>query len=308
MTATCARARFGEPEAPSSEGRNSPFARPRLSLVAGRTPESLPSLVDGCSPTCGTEAGLTLERLKSLSHHQENANYWSLETNTPFYGWGGRGTGTTALVLRLSNRPPARRRSNCGVVCRYLVLLRNQDQYGIWYTRSHDQRTHAIRNGSASPVRHEPRIVRHCTSGWNSWPKSRCHPNASVAAAGTSRNFLAGQSRHHGDPRRWRTEGVGATRSHLLHPVDPVHGKSGAGARKRTAEALRLSVKYDKTNASVGEAITCTVKAERVDFRGYGMMLAEIGLPPGAESTELHSKRDERLGWTSINSTCSRTA
>ncbi len=25
------------------------------------------------------------------------------------------------------------------------------------------------------------------------------------------------------------------------------------------------------------------MKAERVGFRGYGMMLAEVGLPPGAE-------------------------
>jgi hypothetical protein len=29
--------------------------------------------------------------------------------------------------------------------------------------------------------------------------------------------------------------------------------------------------------------ITVHVEAERVGFRGYGMMLAEIGLPPGAE-------------------------
>jgi hypothetical protein len=31
------------------------------------------------------------------------------------------------------------------------------------------------------------------------------------------------------------------------------------------------------------EEITCNVKAERVAFRGYGMLLAEIGLPPGAD-------------------------
>ena len=31
------------------------------------------------------------------------------------------------------------------------------------------------------------------------------------------------------------------------------------------------------------ELITCRVKAERVGHRGYGMLLAEIGLPPGAD-------------------------
>jgi A-macroglobulin receptor binding domain len=31
------------------------------------------------------------------------------------------------------------------------------------------------------------------------------------------------------------------------------------------------------------DVITCHVKAERIGFRGYGMLLAEIGLPPGAD-------------------------
>ena len=31
------------------------------------------------------------------------------------------------------------------------------------------------------------------------------------------------------------------------------------------------------------QEINCTVEAERIAFRGYGMLLAEIGLPPGAD-------------------------
>ena len=31
------------------------------------------------------------------------------------------------------------------------------------------------------------------------------------------------------------------------------------------------------------DVVTCRVKAERIGFRGYGMLLAEIGLPPGAD-------------------------
>lgn len=29
--------------------------------------------------------------------------------------------------------------------------------------------------------------------------------------------------------------------------------------------------------------IECRVRAERIGFRGYGMMLGEVGLPPGAD-------------------------
>ena len=49
------------------------------------------------------------------------------------------------------------------------------------------------------------------------------------------------------------------------------------------AASLRLETSFDKTTARVMDEITCRVKAERIGFRGYGMLLAEIGLPPGAE-------------------------
>ena len=31
------------------------------------------------------------------------------------------------------------------------------------------------------------------------------------------------------------------------------------------------------------QEITCEVETERVGFKGYGMLLAEIGIPPGAD-------------------------
>ena len=48
-------------------------------------------------------------------------------------------------------------------------------------------------------------------------------------------------------------------------------------------EALKLSVHFDKPMGTVGDKVQCSVEAERIGFRGYGMLLAEIGLPPGAE-------------------------
>lgn len=49
------------------------------------------------------------------------------------------------------------------------------------------------------------------------------------------------------------------------------------------SRSSRLRVHYDKTEAAIGEEIRVNVEAERMGFRGYGMMLAEIGLPPGAD-------------------------
>jgi hypothetical protein len=47
--------------------------------------------------------------------------------------------------------------------------------------------------------------------------------------------------------------------------------------------ALKLKVDFDRREAKVGEALPCRVEAERIGFAGYGMMIAEIGLPPGVE-------------------------
>jgi len=51
----------------------------------------------------------------------------------------------------------------------------------------------------------------------------------------------------------------------------------------KVSDALQLAVHFDKQSANVGEIVECSVNAERIGFRGYGMLLAEIGLPPGAE-------------------------
>ena len=54
-------------------------------------------------------------------------------------------------------------------------------------------------------------------------------------------------------------------------------------ARPGASSGMRLLSKFDRTEANVGDQINCHVEAERIGFRGYGMLLAEIGLPPGAE-------------------------
>ena len=44
-----------------------------------------------------------------------------------------------------------------------------------------------------------------------------------------------------------------------------------------------MNVHYDHDSAVAGDTVNCAVNAERIGFRGYGRMLAEVGLPPGAE-------------------------
>ena len=61
----------------------------------------------------------------------------------------------------------------------------------------------------------------------------------------------------------------------------------GINTNLRASDLLRLKVNFDKSNAKIGETDACRVDVERVGFRGYGMMVAEIGLPPGADVDRL---------------------
>ena len=56
-----------------------------------------------------------------------------------------------------------------------------------------------------------------------------------------------------------------------------------ANWRANGSSGLRVAAKFNKTEGKISDEIVCHVEAERIGFRGYGMMLAEIGLPPGAD-------------------------
>ena len=61
-------------------------------------------------------------------------------------------------------------------------------------------------------------------------------------------------------------------------------GDSAAAASTTASNSLELSVAYDRTEVEIGGVVVCKVSARRrADSRSYGMMLAEIGLPPGAD-------------------------
>jgi len=76
--------------------------------------------------------------LLSLEHREGEASYWDLQHNTIFHGWGYTGRiETTALVLdalaitkSLTHSAELERALDRGT----LFLLKNKDQYGVWYS------------------------------------------------------------------------------------------------------------------------------------------------------------------------------
>ena len=236
-------------------------------------------------------AAKALKRLQSMAHAEGDTAYWSLETNTPFYGWGRAGRlETTALVVEALERgagvDPESDRSY--IDRGTLFLLRNQDRYGIWYST---QATINVLRALAASVS-SPSAAN--SSGSQASVLVDGKPAATVALPSgneMSAPVTADLSGYLG-PGEHRVEimrPAGASEASVqlaesyYVPWSGMSADESTHREKDSAEALRLTVAFDKTNTKIGEPINCTVKAERVDFRGYGMMLAEIGLPPGAE-------------------------
>lgn len=235
-------------------------------------------------------------KLASMAHDEGDSTYWALESNTLFYGWGTPGkVETTALVvqaLTLAAAESADQKTNLEAAAEQglIFLIRNKEGYGVWYsgqttinvlesflllgkplTESRSVSSSAgaaeiIVNGEKAASVKLPRsdevaaplqldVAKFLKPG---------HNHISISRAGGS-----------------QTASVQAVARYYI-PWDQSPAKSKSGIRTGDSDALSLRVAYDRTTIQRDESIDCKVHAERIGFRGYGMLLAEIGLPPGA--------------------------
>jgi hypothetical protein len=174
-----------------------------------------------------------------------------------------------------SGRPADRALVDSGL----LFLLRNKDGYGVWLSTQATVRVlDAILDAAgASPGGGNTGSAEIFLDG--KVVAKIAMPEANRIAGPVSANLPAGiaPGRHRVTIRRAGGGQVSQVQLVTSYYVPWTADQSDASA------PLRLKVGFDKTTAKPGDAVTCNVAVERVAFRGYGMMLAEIGLPPGAD-------------------------
>ncbi|HEY0762671.1 MAG TPA: MG2 domain-containing protein [Pyrinomonadaceae bacterium] len=234
-----------------------------------------------------------VEKLSKLVLREGGTNYWALETNTPFYGWGLAGrVETTALVVQAltqyCNSPSAKCESDSKLVTGALLfLLKQKDRYGVWYST---QATINVLDALLSLLGTQPARQGGAEAIAEVFVNEQLAQTVKLPAATnrlvnpitvdvskflhTGRNTIRVR-RPEGSPYA----SVQALAS-FYGPWPEV--KPGGNFETRSSD-LRLRTKCDKTEGKVGNEITCHVEAERIAFRGYGMMMAEIGIPPGAD-------------------------
>jgi len=250
-----------------------------------------------------------LERLRQFEHREGQSSYWSLEMNTPFYGWGLAGRlETTALVLQALEKGATAGLGTQGsdeLISRGLLfLLRSQDSYGVWYTT---QATVDVLDAIAALTTSEGAQPEGAASKADILVDGKPAASLQLPAANKISAPLTQDLSAAFAPGIHRVEikcpsGVSPASVQLVAdyylPWGQEKAESDFHHQAQASEALRLAVHFDKNSLPHGQEVQCSVLAERVGFRGYGMMLAEIGLPPGAEVERASLERAmKESGW-----------
>ena len=225
-------------------------------------------------------------------------------------GWqSGNDGACIATLARSSKADEADNLASQGL----LFLLRNQDRYGIWYstqatinvldataalTSSQDNGTN--KSGSRVPLAVKAVVF---VDGKQTVSVDLLPANVLSGPVDVDLSKFVSPDKHHIEIHR----PTGSFRASLQMLADyyvpwaPAALGGEPEQEAKVSDALQLSVHFDKQSANVGEIVQCSVDAERIGFRGYGMLLAEIGLPPGAEVDRSSLERAMKASGWDIN-------
>ena len=239
-----------------------------------------------------TATHLRAELSETASHDREGA-HWSIPGYSPFYGWGYAGElETTALVLSALNRGEDSSDDRPLANDALYYLLRSQDRYGIWYSGQATVRVLqallpiAIERMKATGNKEQFHLAINGVA-LNGSDAEAMRTDATLIDAPRSldltnllkpgHNELAFTSDH--DAALASAE---ATASYYIPWAESA---TPAQTRTQTGKDYGLDFGYRcaADNAKVSQPIDCTVDVRRFGSSSYGMLLAEVGLPPGAD-------------------------
>jgi uncharacterized protein YfaS (alpha-2-macroglobulin family) len=267
-------------------GVSEPYTLAELALAANESGDT-------------AHAAAIVAQLSKSAVPEHGGVYWALEHNTPFYGWGhaGRVESTALTILALAAIDPVAYRNliDAGT----LWLLHEKDRYGVWYSgqATVDVLSALLEISGSAPARVEE-TFRVSANGRLVSPITIAPSNRDAPTIIDISEFV-----QPGDnvidienTGAVSSPSVQAVASYYIPWTDPATNDS---TRTGNPDALRLAVKFDKTEARAGDEIRCSVKAERIGSQGWGMLIAEIGLPPGADvDRRVLDEVVDNSGWT----------
>ncbi|HLM58872.1 MAG TPA: hypothetical protein VK422_22400, partial [Pyrinomonadaceae bacterium] len=270
----------------------SPLSR-ALKYLSARTAETDEPYLIASYALAAADAGDTegarrdAARLRALAQEEGGGASWKLGGNTPFYGWGRAGViETTALAVQALSRAGG---GDDALVSRGLLfLLRNKDRHGVWLSTqatvnvfdallalvASDAAARAAASAQAGGDSAEV-FVNGRRAGEVALPP----PGRLTAPVNFDLSPFVSPGANRVEVRRSST--TAQAQAQLVMSYYVPWQKAVEASKQGAAAPPRLAVSFDRTTAEAGQEVTCTVEAARTE--GHGMMLAEVGLPPGAD-------------------------
>ncbi|HEY8563502.1 MAG TPA: MG2 domain-containing protein [Pyrinomonadaceae bacterium] len=247
-----------------------PFVLANLALVAIETEDS-------------QTAQIVVEKLEKLARPDNSFGQFWTTPGTPFYGWGkSAGIETTALVvqafLRFAPPQPDLRYQ------RYIFgglnhLLKNKDRYGVWYS------TQTTVNALDALILFQR--IRSTVEKSGDQERVEIFVNGakaqefSLSASGLSKPFIFDATPFLSEnENRLEIKTAGARNLTMAQVVSQYYVDWNEA--REVSPYFDLRIEFDKLQAKPTEEITCRVGAQRKNNQ-FGMVLTEIGLPPGAD-------------------------
>jgi hypothetical protein len=231
------------------------------------------------------------DELASSAIHDRDGVHWTPLHASPFYGWGHAGDSeTTAFVLRaLRDATPSASQSAL-ISDALLYLLRNQDRYGIWFSGQATVRVLQALLPLAIEQAKSDSHVQALQLSINGIPLDTTsaellHADPKILTAPRSLDLTRLLKSGHNElvftqPEDASIASVEATASlYVPWQGDAVENKTQTG----NDAGLDFAYRCITADAQVGKPVDCTVETRRFGSPSYGMLLAEVGLPPGAD-------------------------
>jgi hypothetical protein len=241
----------------------------------------------------GDSAALTRarEELTSSFERGRDGAHWEVDGYSPFYGWGRGGRLETTALAMTALQAAGNKADEALEDDALLYLLQNRDGYGVWMSGQASVRVLK----ALLPV--ALRQLQGPVTGDFSLTVNRKPLSGEIAGALKADSKLLDAPRSvdlsamiHGGVNTLEFAGTTDTtfaNAQLTAWLYVPWAQNASGKAETTVPGKSFGLDFgytcDAANAVVGQAINCTVSARRFGSEGYGMMLAEVGLPPGAD-------------------------
>jgi hypothetical protein len=224
-----------------------------------------------------------IAKLRALARKHGSSTYWELASRTPFYGWGLAGrVETTALAIQALARAREMNAANPAddelILSGLRFLLEEKDRYGVWYSTQAtvnvlDTMLTLLVTGKPAGG---PDAMEVLVNG-DPMTVPLVQPDEANSPRMIDISNAVRRGRNQIEIRRSSGSYASAqvvTSYYVPWQPAPLEPKT---------ELLKLAIAFDKQEVGVNDPVKCHVEIKRPGNYSNGMMLAEIGLPPGAD-------------------------